>query len=103
MTSKVKAALEFYSDQGSRGFKKIGTFNGGEIYGDTLLIDNGEKAKEALTELQPIPGLREAVEKYALGKDIPCSDNFEILHIRKELFFRLHEAADKYLSITEGE
>ena len=99
MTSKVKAALDFYADDKKRGLKKMGTFAGGEVYGDALLIDNGEKAQEALTELQPIPGLREAVANARLY----AGDDKEHKVVCVERLKKLEDAAMKWIEITEGE
>lgn len=49
-------ALEFYACSENRGLKKMGTFNGGEVYGDALLIDNGDKARAAIAKYKATQG-----------------------------------------------
>jgi len=45
-------ALRFYADPEIRGLKEMGTFNGGVVWGDTLLMDCGKIAQTALAQYQ---------------------------------------------------
>lgn len=45
---KMAESLRFYASAENRGLKRMGTFGGGEVYGDALLMDNGKLATESL-------------------------------------------------------
>lgn len=48
--TELVEALRFYADANNRGLKPMGEFAGGKVYGDALLMDNGEKARAALNK-----------------------------------------------------